>query len=231
VYAFVESGAFAEYASVEEGILGRKPENLSFEQAAAVPLAALTALQGLRRGGIASGQRVLIVGASGGVGTFAVQIAKDLGADVTGVCSTGNVELVRSLGADRVIDYTREDFASGDERYDLILQLGGTRSPGDCRRALAAGGTLLDSSGDASSRWFGPLGRMATALALSPFVSQRLSVFEAKADADDLRLLTELIEAGTIEPVIERIYPLAETPDAIRHVETGHTRGKIVITM
>ena len=231
VFANVESGGFSEYACVSEGLLALKPANLTFEQAAAVPLAALTALQGLRHGGIRAGQRVLIIGASGGVGTFAVQLATWFGAHVTGVCSTRNVELVRSLGAERVIDYTQEDFVESGERYDLVFELGGTRSPGDIRHALTPKGTLLLSSGDSSGRWIGPVTRILKAAALNPFVSQRLGAFEAKASAEDLQLLTELIEAGTVVPVIERTYPLNETPDAIRHVETGHTRGKVVIAV
>jgi NADPH:quinone reductase-like Zn-dependent oxidoreductase len=231
VYANVEFGGFAEYARVAERELARKPANLTFEQAAAVPLAALTALQGLRHGGIQADQKVLIIGASGGVGTFAVQLATWFGADVTGVCSTRNVELVRSLGAARVIDYTKEDFVESAERYDLIFELGGTRSPGDIRRALTPRGTLVQSSGDSSGRWIGPMWRILAAVALNPFVRQRLGSFLAKSSAEDLELLTELIEAGTIAPVIERTYPLAETPEAIRQMETGHTRGKLVIAV
>jgi NADPH:quinone reductase-like Zn-dependent oxidoreductase len=232
VYAHVQRGAFAEYTCVPERVLGPKPANLSFEQAAAVPLAALTALQGLRdRGRVRPGERVLVVGASGGVGTFAVQLAKLFGAEVTGVCSTRNLELVRSLGADHVIDYTREDFAANGRRYDLILQLAGTRSPADCRRALTPKGQLLLSSGEGPGRWIGPLGRMAKAVVLSPFVGQRLGAFEAKPSGDDLRALAELIEAGKVAPVIDRTYPLPETPAALGYLETGHARGKVVITV
>jgi NADPH:quinone reductase-like Zn-dependent oxidoreductase len=232
VYAHVHRGAFAEYTCVPERVLGLKPANLSFEQAAAVPLAALTALQGLRDyGRVRQGERVLIVGASGGVGTFAVQLAKLSGAEVTGVCSTRNLELVRSLGAEHVVDYTREDFAGNGRRYDLILQLAGTRSPVGCRRALAPDGQLLLSSGDSANRWIGPLGRMLEAVVLSPFVSQRLRAFEAKPSRDDMTALTELIEAGKIAPVIDRTYPLPETPAALRYLETGHARGKVVITV
>lgn len=232
VFAHVLEGGFAEYTCVSEDVLSLKPANLTFEEAAAVALAALTALQGLRdHGRIESGQKVLIIGASGGVGTFAVQIAKWLGADVTGMCSTGNVELVRSIGADHVIDYTREDFTEMGKRYDVILQLGGTTSPSECRRALTSEGTLLLSSGDSSGRWIGPVGRMIKAAVLSPFVSQRLAAFEAKGSAEDLQVLKELMESGAVKPVIERTYPLNGTPEAIRHVETGHTRGKVVITL
>jgi NADPH:quinone reductase-like Zn-dependent oxidoreductase len=232
VYAHVLAGAFAEQASVPEAALGPKPANLSFEEAAAVPLAALTALQGLRdHGRVQQGQRVLVIGAAGGVGSFAVQLAKSLGAEVTGVCSGGNADLVRSLGADHVIDYTREDFARGGRRYDLIFQLAGTRSPWDCRRALTAKGTLLVSSGASDGRWIGPVGRVLEAVALSPLVGQRLVPFEAKPSARDLETLTGLIEAGTIAPVIDRTYPLRETAAAIRYLEQGHARGKVVITV
>jgi NADPH:quinone reductase-like Zn-dependent oxidoreductase len=223
VYAYVLAGAFAEEASVPEAALGHKPANLTFEQAAAVPLAALTALQGLRdHGRVQPGQRVLIIGASGGVGGFAVQLARSFGAEVTGVCSGGNADLVRSLGADHVIDYTREDFARGGRRYDLIFQLAGTRSPAACRRALTPKGTLLVSSGASDGRWIGPLGRVLEAVALSPFVGQRLVPFEAKPRARDLETLSGLIEAGTVAPVIDRSYPLRETPAAIRYLEQGH---------
>ena len=232
VFADIETGGFAEYARVSEDALALKPANLTFEQAAAVPLAALTALQGLRdHGRLQAGQRVLIVGASGGVGTFAVQIAKAFGAEVTGVCSTRNLELVRSLGADHVIDYTREDYTRTGGRYDLVLQLGGTRSPWALRRALTPRGTLLPSSGDSDGRWVGPVGRMLQALALAPFVGQRLVPFLAKPSREDLEVMRELIESGRVSPVIDRTYPLSDTPEAIRHLETGHARGKIVITV
>jgi NADPH:quinone reductase-like Zn-dependent oxidoreductase len=232
VFANVESGGFAEYAGVLEGLLAPKPSNLTFEQAAAVPLAALTALQGLRdKGQVQPGQKVLIVGASGGVGTFAVQIAKVLGADVTGVCSTRNVELVRSLGADRVIDYTETDFTQSAQKYDLIFQLAGTRSPSDCRRALTSEGTLVLSSGESDGRWLGPVDRMIKAAVLSPFVSQKLGAFLAKPTHEDLQLLKELIEAGKVRPVIDRTYSLSEAPQAIRYLEEGHARGKVVITV
>ena len=232
VFANVESGGFAEYAAVPEAVLVPKPANLTFEQAAAVPLAALTALQGLRDAGkLQPAQKVSIIGASGGVGTFAVQIAKSFGADVTGVCSTRNVELVRLLGADDVIDYTQEDFTQSGQKYDLILQLAGTRSPSDCRRALTSKGTLLLSSGESRGRWIGPVGRMIKAAALSPFVSQKLGSFLAKSDQHDLQFVKELIEAGKVKPVIDRTYPLSETPEAISYLEEGHSRGKVVITM
>jgi len=232
VFADVLTGGFAEYTCVPEALLELKPANLTFEQAAAVPLAALTALQGLRdHGRVQPGQKVLIIGASGGVGTFAVQLAKWLGADVTGVCSTRNVDLVRSIGADHVIDYTQEDFTRNGQKYDLILQFAGTRSPSDCRRALTSKGTLLVSSGESDGRWVGPVDRVIKALALSPFVSQRLAPFEAKPSKDDLQVMKELIEAGKITPVIDRTYPLNEVAEAIRYLEAGHARGKVVITV
>jgi len=232
VFADVLTGGFAEYTCVPEALLELKPANLTFEQAAAVPLAALTALQGLRdHGRVQPGQKVLIIGASGGVGTFAVQLAKWLGADVTGVCSTRNVDLVRSIGADHVIDYTQEDFTQNGRKYDLILQFAGTRSPSDCRRVLTPKGTLLVSSGESDGRWVGPVDRVIKALALSPFVSQRLAPFEAKPSKDDLQVMKELIEAGKVTPVIDRTYPLNEVPEAIRYLEEGHARGKVVITV
>jgi NADPH:quinone reductase-like Zn-dependent oxidoreductase len=232
VFAFVLSGAFAEHAAVPEAVLGPKPATLTFEQAATVPLAALTALQGLRdHGRVQPGQRVLILGASGGVGTFAVQLAKSFGAEVTGVSSTRNLELVRSLGADHVIDYTREDFTRSGQTYDLIFQLAGTRSPSDLRRALTPKGTLVLSSGESDGRWIGPLGRVIKAAVLSPFLRQRLVTFEAKQSKDDLRVLKELVESGKLVPVIDRTYPLIETSEAIRYLETGHARGKVVITV
>jgi NADPH:quinone reductase-like Zn-dependent oxidoreductase len=224
VFTHVLAGGFAEYTCVSEEVLGLKPANLTFEQAAAVPLAALTALQGLRdHGRTQSGQKVLIIGASGGVGTFAVQIAKSFGADVTGVCSTRNVNMVRSLGADHVIDYTQEDFTQSGQKYDLILQLAGTRSPSDCRRALTSKGTLLLSSGESSGRWIGPVDRIIKAVVLSPFVSQRRGSFEAKQSKEDLQVLKELIESGKVSPVIDRTYPLSEVPEAIRYARPGAT--------
>jgi len=225
-------GAWADRVSIAHPLLAPKPANLSFEQAAAVPLAGMTALQGLRdHGRVEPGHNVLIFGAAGGVGTFAVQIAKHLGANVTGVCSAGKAGLVRSLGADHVVDYTREDFTQGERRYDLIFQLAGTHSPSECRRALAPKGTLLLSSGESNGRWIGPLSRTLKALLLSPLVGQRLVGFTMKPNGDDLQFLRGLIEAGTVTPVIDRTYPLAEVPDAIRYLEEGHARGKVVIAV
>jgi NADPH:quinone reductase-like Zn-dependent oxidoreductase len=225
-------GAFAEYVSVSDDLLELKPANLSFDQAAAVPVAALTALQGLRdHGRIEPGHKVLIIGASGGVGTFAVQIAKSFGAEVTGVCSTRNVDMVRSIGADRVIDYTQEDFAQAEQRYDLIFQLAGTGSPSDHRRALTSEGTLVLSSGESDGRWIGPVDRVIKALLSSPFVRQRMVSFTVKPNKADLQFLKELIEAGKVTPVIDRTYSLSEVRDAIGYLEEGHTQGKVVITV
>jgi NADPH:quinone reductase-like Zn-dependent oxidoreductase len=229
VYAEVDTGSFAEYTCAPEAVVGLKPANLTFEQAAAVPLSANTALQGLRdRGQVQPGQKVLINGASGGVGTFAVQIAKWLGAEVTGVCSTTNVDLVRSIGADHVIDYTREDFTKSGQRYDMILDLVGNHSTSDFRRALTPKGTLVLSSGN-GGRWLGPMGRIINALVLSPFVGQRLRPLVATRSKENLVALKELMESGRVTPVIDRTYPLGETPEAIRYVEQGHARGKVVI--
>jgi len=225
-------GSFAEYVSVPPGWLEKKPANLSFDQAAVVPLAGLTALQGLRDiGNIKSGQKVLIIGASGGVGTFAVQLAKEFGAEVTGVCSTRNLELVRSLGADHVIDYTQEDFTQQGPRYDLVFQLAGTQSASACRRALTSRGTLVLSSGDGGGPWFGPLGRLVRALAQAPFVSQNVVTWVTRKSQEGLRYLRELVEAEKVRPVIDRQYTLSETAKAIDYLEEGHARGKIVITV
>jgi NADPH:quinone reductase-like Zn-dependent oxidoreductase len=230
VYAEVD-GAFAEYTCVPEDVLGLKPANLTFEQAAAVPLSANTALQGLRDvGRVQPGQRVLINGASGGVGTYAVQIAKSLGADVTAVCSTRNMDLVRSIGADHVIDYTRENFTRSGRHYDLILDLIGNHRLSDFRRALARHGTLVLSSGN-GGRWLGPIGRIMTALVLSPFVPQKLRPLVARRNRDNLVVLKELLESGKVTPVIDRTYPLNEAPEALSYVEQGHARGKVVIAL
>ena len=218
-------GAFAEYAPAGEDMVVPKPANLTFDQAAAVPVAAVTALQALRDvGKLQSGQKVLINGAAGGVGTFAVQIAKSFGADVTAVCSTRNVELVRSIGADHVVDYTREDFTRSGLHYDVVLDNAGSHSLGEYRRVLAADGTLIMNSGAA-------LGTMAAGRMLSPFVRQKLRSFLAKLNREDLIVLCKLIEAGKLTPVIDRTYPLSQTPAAIGYVEAGHARGKVVITV
>jgi NADPH:quinone reductase-like Zn-dependent oxidoreductase len=226
-------GAFAEWVCISEDLLAPKPAALSFEQGAAVPLAASTALQGLRdHGQIEPGHKVLIIGASGGVGTFAVQIAKSFDAEVSGVCSTRNVEMVRALGAEHVIDYTKEDFTqSGQKKYDLIFQLAGTLSPSECRRALTSNGTLLISSGESEGRWIGPVDRGIKALVLSAFVSQKMASFTVKPNREDLKLLKQFIEEGTLRPVIDRTYPLAQVPEAIRYLEEGHARGKVLISV
>ena len=225
-------GSFAEYARAREDKLAPKPTNLTFEQAAAVPISASTALQAVRdKGQVQPGQKVLIIGASGGVGTFAVQLAKAFGADVTGVCSTAKVDLVRSIGADYVIDYTREDFAGTGQRYDLILDIGGNRSISHLRRALSPEGTLVLVGGEGGGRWIGGMERQVWALAISPFVRQKLKMFVAREHYEELQVLSELIEAGKITPVIDRTYPLSQAADAIRYLEKGHARGKVVITV
>jgi NADPH:quinone reductase-like Zn-dependent oxidoreductase len=196
-----------------------------------VPLAASTALQGLRdHGRIEPGQRVLIIGASGGVGTFAVQIAKSFGAEVTGVCSTRNVDMVRSLGADHVVDRTEEDVTRGGQRYDLVLQVSGTSSPSALRRLLTPAGVLVQISGDSDGRWIGPVSRLVAARLSSPFVHQTMASFTVKPNSDDLQHLAKLVEAGTVTPVIDRTYPLDEVPQALHYLESGHARGKVVIT-
>jgi NADPH:quinone reductase-like Zn-dependent oxidoreductase len=226
-------GAFAEYASARADTLAPKPSNLTFEQAAAVPHGAITALQGLRdTGEIKRGQKVLIIGASGDVGMFAVQIAKWFGAEVTGVCSTTKMDMVRSIGADRVIDYGKEDFTRSGKHYDLILDTGGNRSLSQVRRALTPTGTLVLVGGEGGDRWIGGgTWRSVRALVLSRFVSQRLRPVLATPNTGDLVLLTQLIEAATITPMIGRTYRLSETSDAIRQLEEGHARGKVVITV
>ena len=232
VFGFVGHGGFAEYASVPQDVLGLKPADLSFEQAATVPLAAMTALQGLRdQGRVQPGEKVLIIGASGGVGTFAVQIAKWLGAEVTGVCSTRNLELVESIGADHVIDYTKEDFTRVSEKYDLIFQLAGQASASDLRRALTPKGRLVLSSGDSSGRFIGPVDRVIKAALLNLFVSQSLRPLQFKRSSEDLQLLGELIQAGKVTPVIDRTYSLSDAADAVRYIETGRARGKVVIAV
>jgi len=231
VIAYVQSGGFSQLTAVPEPILGRKPSNLTFEEAAAVPLAGTAALQGLRFAKVRTGQRLLIIGASGGLGTFAVQIAKAWGVHVTGVCSTQNVDLVRSLGADDVIDYKREDFTAGAPRFDVVFQLGGTASASRMRRVLKRDGVLVLNSGDGGGRWFGPFGRIIGAKVVDITASQTIGTFEAKANAEDLEVLRTLIEAGLVRPVIDRTYALSETPEAIRRVETGHVQGKLAISV
>jgi NADPH:quinone reductase-like Zn-dependent oxidoreductase len=225
-------GALAEYAVARAAKVAPKPTNLTFEQAAAVPISGCTALQGLRDAGhVQPGQSVLIIGASGGVGTFAVQLAKVFGAYVTAVCSTANVALVRSIGADRVIDYTQKDFAAGAERYDLILDTAGRRSLSHLRRTLTATGTLVIVGGEGGNRWTGGFGRQLRAVVLSRFVRQTLRALTAEEPQEDLLSLKDLIEEEKVTPVIGRTFPLDETANALRDADEGHGRGKTVVTV
>jgi NADPH:quinone reductase-like Zn-dependent oxidoreductase len=226
------AGTLAESVAVAEDALVAKPARLSFEQAAAVPVAALTALQGLRdKGRLQPGQQVLVNGASGGVGTFAVQLAKALGAEVTGVCSTRNLEMVGSLGADRVVDYTREDFTRTDRRYDLLLDVAGSRPWSACRRVLAPRGRLVLVGAPKGSRLLGPLRHIVGVRLASLRGSQKVVFFISKAITQDLEALRELLEAGTVTPVVERSYPLGEAAHALRYLGEGHARGKLVVTV
>jgi NADPH:quinone reductase-like Zn-dependent oxidoreductase len=228
----VGKGTFAEYTRVLERKLAPKPANLSFEQAAAVAISGSTALQGLRDyGQVQPGQKVLIIGASGGVGTYAVQLAKAFGAEVTAVCSTTKVDLVRSLAADHVIDYLRDDFAAAEQRYDVILDIGGNASLSRLRRVLSPTGTLVIAGGETDGRWLGGIDRQMRAVLLSRFVRQTLRTFVNSENHEDLIVLTGLIESGKVTPVIDRRYPLAEAPKAIRYLLEGHARGKVVITI
>jgi NADPH:quinone reductase-like Zn-dependent oxidoreductase len=224
-------GGFAEYASAKQDVVAHKPDSVTFVEASAIGVSALTALQALRRQGDLNGQRVLVTGASGGVGTFAVQIAASMGATVTGVCSTRNLEMVRSLGADDVIDYTQEDYTLGGPRYDLILDNVGNHHLKDTRRALTPDGTLIPNGAAAPNGWFGGLGRPVQAAIVSIFVKQQGRGFVSSANQEDLTTLRELAAAGTITPVIDRTHPLDEGIDAIVHVGEGHAQGTTVITM
>lgn len=227
----IAKGSFADYAVASVDALAHKPSNLTFEQAAAVPTSASTALQGLRdKAHVGPGETVLIIGASGGVGTYAVQIAKALGADVTAVCSPAKVEMVRSIGADRVLDYTRDDFTTSG-RYDVILDIGGNSSLSRLRSALTPHGRLVIAGGETDGRWLGGADRQIRAQALSPFVGQKLGTFIASVNADDLEDLKELIEAGKVTPVIDRSYALGEAPEAIVYLDEGRARGKVVISV
>jgi len=224
-------GAFAEYACASEANLFAKPNNVTFEQAASVPIAAFTALQGLRdKGHIQPGHKVLINGAAGGVGTFAVQIAKSFGADVTGVCSTRNVDLLRSIGADQVIDYTQQDFTKGGQLYDVILDCVGNHSLSACRRILNPKAIYIQVGGPTGRWMIGLLARLIKARVLSRFVSQKLVMVGAKSNREDLTILHDLMKAGKVTPVIDKRYCLSELPEAIRYLEAGHARGKVVIT-
>jgi NADPH:quinone reductase-like Zn-dependent oxidoreductase len=224
------TGAFAEYVVVRESrAVVPKPANVTFEQAAAVPVAAVTALQALRDyGRVQPGQKVLINGASGGVGTFAVQLAKAFGAEVTGVCSSRNVDMVRSIGADHIVDYTKEDFTKGGQRYDLVLDMVGNHALLDLRRVVTPEGTIVIVGGQ-KGRWISPIDRLIKAFVLSPFTSQQFVKFFADLNQDDLNLLAELMQAGKVTPIIDRRYRLSEVPAAIEYLEEGHARGKVVI--
>ena len=224
-------GAFAEYAAALEDKVAHKPSNLSFEQAAVVPISAGTALQALDAGRVEHGQKVLVLGASGGVGTYAVQLAKSLGAEVTGVSSAGKVDLVRSLGADHVLDYATDDFADGSHRYDLILDIGGNPKLSRLRRALTPTGTAVVVGGEEGGRWTGGFGRSLRAPIVSLFVRQRLAMLASKERGSDLARLTPLLESGAVKPSIDRTCTLDEVRDAMRHLEAGHVRGKIAITV
>src|SRR6266540_4502095 len=227
-----KNGAIAEYVCVlADRSVVLKPANMTFEQAASVPVAAITALQGLRdKGKIQAGQKVLINGASGGVGTFAVQIAKSFGAKVTGVCSTRNVDLVRSIGADHVIDYTKEDFTKSPERYDVMIDNVGNHSLLECTRVLTPKGTYVMIGGP-KGQWISPMDKLVKAKVLSAFVSQEMSKMLADLNKQDLTILADLMQSGKVTPVIDRRYKLSEVPEAIRYVEKGHARGKVVITL
>jgi NADPH:quinone reductase-like Zn-dependent oxidoreductase len=225
------AGSFAEYAVAQPGMLAVKPGNLTFEQAAAAPISGVTALQAVRKAKVLPGSQVLVIGASGGVGTFAVQIAKGFGAEVTGVCSTEKVDLVRSLGADHVLDYTRDRISVDGRRYDVILDIAGNRSLSELRRALTKGGTLLIVGGETGGRWLGGFGRSLRAVLLSPFVSQSLGMLTSKENTADLEALRELIEAGSVVPAVDHTYPLSDTAAAIRDVQDGRIRGKAVIAV
>jgi NADPH:quinone reductase-like Zn-dependent oxidoreductase len=229
----VANGAFGEYVAARRDRIAPKPAGLTFDQAAAVPVAAVTALQALRdKGGVQAGQRVLINGASGGVGTFAIQLAKSFGAEVTGVCSTQKVEQTRTLGADHVADYTREDFTRSDRRYDLMIDIAGSRSFTDCRRVLAPDATFVCVGGSKANRLLGPLPHMIGSGLKAIGKSQKVvTFFVASITPDDLNVLTELMEAGKVTPVVERRYELAETVEALRYLGEGHARGKIVIAI
>jgi NADPH:quinone reductase-like Zn-dependent oxidoreductase len=231
VFGFCQ-GSFAEYAVAREDKLGRKPANTTLEQAAVVPVSAVTALQALTDvGRVKQGDKVLIIGASGGVGSYAVQLAKAFGAEVTGVCSTAKLERVRSLGADHVIDYTTDDFADGVHRYDLILDIAGNPALSRLRRALTPAGTAVMVGGEEGGSWTGGMQRQLGAMAQSLFARQRLTGVLCKQRSSDLQRLTELIEAGQVTPGIDRTYPLDQVPDAMRQLETGQVRGKVAITI
>jgi NADPH:quinone reductase-like Zn-dependent oxidoreductase len=220
-------GSFAEFSLTQAGLLAGKPANLSFEQSAAIPVSGVTALQGVRdRARLKPGETVLIIGASGGVGTFAVQIAKAFGAEVTGVCSTAKMDLVRAFGADHVIDYKRDDFAGGEQRYDAILDIGGNSRLSHLRRALTPGGRLVIVGSETDGQWLGGFDRQLRAIMLSPLVTQKLGILAAKENAADLSVLRELVESGKVTPDVDRTYPLSEVPAAIRYFQDGTPEAK-----
>ncbi|MET0765322.1 MAG: NAD(P)-dependent alcohol dehydrogenase [Blastococcus sp.] len=226
------NGSFAQYVVARPGKLAAKPANLSFEEAAAVPISGATALQAVRdRARVQAGEKVLVIGASGGVGSFAVQIAKAFGAEVTGVASTAKLDAVRALGADHVVDYTRQDVTDGSHRYDAIIDIGGNRRLSHLRRALSPRGRLVIVGGETGGRWLDGLDRSFRAVLLSPFISQKLGFFVSSEKAADLVALRELIESGQVRPAIDRVYPLGETVAAIRYLRDGHAVGKLVITV
>ncbi|MEU4192403.1 NAD(P)-dependent alcohol dehydrogenase [Kribbella sp. NPDC026611] len=228
----IAQGAFAQYARASEAKLAKKPVNLTFEQAAVIPISAMTALQGVRdHGHVQSGDKVLITGASGGVGSYAVQLAKVFGAEVTAVCSTTKLDLVRSLGADHIVDYTQEDFTASGDRYDVILDIAGNTPLARLRRTLTPNGTLVIMGGETDGKWLGGSDRQLRAMALSPFVSQKLGTFVNSEKHELLLDLTPLLESGDVTPAIDRTYPLEETPKAIRYLLDGHARGKLAITI
>lgn len=228
----IGKGSFAQYAAALEDKLALKPKNLTFEQAAVVPVSAITALQGLTDvGHLQAGQRVLVIGASGGVGSYAVQIAKAMGAVVTGVASTAKLDLVRSLGADNVVDYTRENYADGTQAYDLVLDIGGNPALSRLRRTLTSQGTAVIVGGEQGGNVTGGFGRSLRAPLLSLVIKQRLAMLATKERGSDLERLTPMLEAGTVKPSIDRTYPLAQVPAAMRHLVAGHVRGKVAITL
>jgi NADPH:quinone reductase-like Zn-dependent oxidoreductase len=229
-----KTGAFAQYVAISEKAIAKKPDNISFEQAGSVQIAGMTALQALRnKGNVQPGQKVLINGASGGVGTFAVQIAKALGAHVTGVCSGRNVEMVKSLGADRVIDYTKEDFAKGSEHYDVFLDNVPNHPLSECRGVLTPNGKyiMIGGGGPDDGKWIGPFGRVIHALLLKPFVKQQIGMMIAEQNKADQNFLSELMQSGKVKVVIDKTYKLSEVPAAISYLEQGHARGKVAITV
>ena len=231
VFGIAES-SFAEYARAKEEKILRKPANLSFEQAAVLPISGITALQAVRsHGKVKPGESVLVIGASGGVGTFAVQIAKAEGAEVTGVCSAAKADLVRGIGADHVIDYQSEDFVEGGPRFDVVLDIAGNASLARLRRAMTPNGRLVIIGGEEGGRWLGGNDRQLRAMLLSPFVSQKLGAFVSPEKREDLQTLLDLVEAGKVTPVIDRSFSLAETASAIDHMQNGSVRGKVVITV